>query len=83
MPPSLIFLLLVVGILTGGAMLFGLMVRGAKIGAMKAAVIRSELVIRTIRTMANEYDRLDSVLASELISLINRYDEDRLKEMKK
>lgn len=76
MPSVLIFLLVVIFLLA----VFGLLVlRGTVIRNLKAAVIRSEVLIRTIRTKANEYDRMDSVLSGAVIDLINTYDADRLK----
>jgi hypothetical protein len=63
--------------------LFGLLsLKGAVIRMHRTAVVRAERLIRTIRTEANKFDRMDSVLSGTVIDLINQYDSDKLEDTK-
>lgn len=74
-----------VGLIILGAFIFALCLtgilalRGAVIGSLKSQVRRAEVLIRTIRTDANQFDRLDSILSGIVIDRINAYDSEEIK----
>lgn len=74
-----------VGLIVLAALLFALSLtgilalRGAVIMSLKSQVRRAEVLIRTIRTDANQFDRLDSVLSGIVIDRINQYDSEEIK----